>query len=194
VEDVAVEQKDDAAAGGGGGAGVIGNGHQQLDQQEQEQQQHDDDGGDADADDVRAFYMSKPISDEELDAIEPRVVDALRGVLKKWDREGGKALLEEIRRQEQAARDRKARKSKEVLGHFAGLRGDGGGNGGISGDARNYQTALLRIAKRENVIVHLGTGTGKTLIAILLIKHYRESEAARRDTTTTSSSSSNDDE
>ncbi len=39
-------------------------------------------------------------------------------------------------------------------------------------DPRSYQRSLLERAKHENIIVHLGTGTGKTWIALLLLQHY----------------------
>ena len=35
--------------------------------------------------------------------------------------------------------------------------------------------ALVELAKKQNTIVNLGTGQGKTLIALLLIKHYAKS-------------------
>jgi ERCC4-related helicase len=33
---------------------------------------------------------------------------------------------------------------------------------------------LLEKAKRKNIIVYLGTGSGKTFIAVMLIKHLRQ--------------------
>eukprot|EP00026_Physarum_polycephalum_P000609 Phypoly_transcript_00610.p1 GENE.Phypoly_transcript_00610~~Phypoly_transcript_00610.p1 ORF type:complete len:1355 (+),score=197.41 Phypoly_transcript_00610:131-4195(+) len=45
-------------------------------------------------------------------------------------------------------------------------------------DPRPYQLEILNLAKEKNVIVYLGTGTGKTLIAVLLIKHIVEKEMA----------------
>mmetsp|Transcript_4801 Transcript_4801/g.6866 ORF Transcript_4801/g.6866 Transcript_4801/m.6866 type:complete len:483 (+) Transcript_4801:176-1624(+) len=41
----------------------------------------------------------------------------------------------------------------------------------IRGHPRRYQIALFELAKRQNTIVHLGTGQGKTLVALLLIRH-----------------------
>ena len=41
----------------------------------------------------------------------------------------------------------------------------------IRGNPRGYQTALFELTKRRNIIVNLGTGQGKTLIALLCIRH-----------------------
>jgi endoribonuclease Dicer len=43
-------------------------------------------------------------------------------------------------------------------------------------DPRSYQRILFERAKHENIIVHLGTGTGKTWIALLLLQHYVEQQ------------------
>ena len=40
-------------------------------------------------------------------------------------------------------------------------------------EARPYQMELLEKAKLENIIVYLGTGSGKTFVAVMLIKHLR---------------------
>ena len=45
---------------------------------------------------------------------------------------------------------------------------------------REYQLELLEAAKKENIIVCLGTGTGKTFISIKLIEHLaRENDILR---------------
>ena len=36
------------------------------------------------------------------------------------------------------------------------------------------QVELLEKAKRKNIIVYLGTGSGKTFIAVMLIRHMRD--------------------
>ncbi|OBS16619.1 hypothetical protein FPOA_12753, partial [Fusarium poae] len=47
---------------------------------------------------------------------------------------------------------------------------------------REYQIELFERAKRENTIVVLPTGSGKTLIAALLLRHYLEQELEDRAT------------
>ena len=42
----------------------------------------------------------------------------------------------------------------------------------FDGSLRDYQIYMLERAKVENTIVHLGTGMGKTLISIFLIKDF----------------------
>lgn len=44
------------------------------------------------------------------------------------------------------------------------------GDGGLV-EARSYQIELLEAALEANTIVLLGTGAGKTFIAVMLIKH-----------------------
>lgn len=48
----------------------------------------------------------------------------------------------------------------------------------VRGNPRRYQTALVELAKKQNTIVNLGTGQGKTLIALLLIRHFAQVDDA----------------
>ena len=50
----------------------------------------------------------------------------------------------------------------------------------IVNDPREYQLELFERAKKENTIAVLDTGSGKTLIAVLLLKHVLEQELASR--------------
>jgi len=45
---------------------------------------------------------------------------------------------------------------------------------------RTYQMELFERAKNQNTIIHLGTGCGKTLIAILSIRHFLEKDSTRQ--------------
>ena len=48
-------------------------------------------------------------------------------------------------------------------------------------DPREYQLALFEKAKEENTIAVLETGSGKTLIAVLLIRHVLDKEVEDRE-------------
>lgn len=50
----------------------------------------------------------------------------------------------------------------------------------IVDDPRSYQLELFERAKQENTIAVLDTGTGKTLIAVLLLRHTIDEELERR--------------
>ena len=43
-----------------------------------------------------------------------------------------------------------------------------------------YKVELLEKAKMKNIIVYLGTGSGKTFIAVMLIKHMRDELAQKK--------------
>jgi len=47
-------------------------------------------------------------------------------------------------------------------------------------EARDYQKSILETAKNSNTLVVLPTGTGKTLIAFLLTKHYLETQPKKK--------------
>jgi endoribonuclease Dicer len=49
-------------------------------------------------------------------------------------------------------------------------------------DPREYQLELFERAKKENIIAVLDTGSGKTLIAVMLLKHILDEELVRRAT------------
>ncbi|MCJ1283293.1 Dicer-like protein 1 [Xylographa opegraphella] len=50
----------------------------------------------------------------------------------------------------------------------------------IIGDPREYQIELFERAKKQDIIAVLDTGSGKTLIAVLLLKHIMEQELENR--------------
>ncbi|MCJ1415936.1 Dicer-like protein 1 [Xylographa parallela] len=50
----------------------------------------------------------------------------------------------------------------------------------IIGDPREYQIELFERAKKQDIIAVLDTGSGKTLIAVLLLKHVMEVELENR--------------
>ena len=50
----------------------------------------------------------------------------------------------------------------------------------IISDPRDYQLELFEKARRENIVAVLATGSGKTLIAVLLMRHMFDEELERR--------------
>jgi hypothetical protein len=52
----------------------------------------------------------------------------------------------------------------------------------VRGDPREYQRHLLEVALKKNTIVNLGTGAGKTLIALMCIKEKRAADKKRKQT------------
>ena len=52
----------------------------------------------------------------------------------------------------------------------------------IHGSPRDYQQRLFEIACQRNTIIHLGTGQGKTLIALMCIRHFAASFAKGKQT------------
>jgi len=60
----------------------------------------------------------------------------------------------------------------------------------ICGTPRDYQQRLYEIAVQRNTIVHLGTGRGKTMVALMVIRHFAEKSMTTTETDTTSTTSS----
>jgi len=55
-------------------------------------------------------------------------------------------------------------------------------NEGEIGDPRKYQLALFEECKKKNTIVYLGTGKGKTFVAILCIRNAQSAFAEKKQT------------
>jgi hypothetical protein len=52
----------------------------------------------------------------------------------------------------------------------------------VRGDPREYQRQLLQVALEKNTIINLGTGAGKTLIALMCIKEIRAADKDKKQT------------
>jgi hypothetical protein len=50
----------------------------------------------------------------------------------------------------------------------------------VNGDPREYQRTIFEVARRRNTIVNLGTGAGKTLIALLLIREIWSTQSSTK--------------
>jgi superfamily II DNA or RNA helicase/dsRNA-specific ribonuclease len=150
--------------------------------------------------DVRAFFLSRIVSQEEVDAVKPDIERSLKSLVERVDgdkdpneeeEEGNDATtLDTAGDDDDFSDDNRSwemtpRRLRRVA--FDDLEAEEGaddekkesGLESIINKARNYQTHFFELAKKRNIIVHLGTGMGKTLIAVLLIKHYLELEDRR---------------
>lgn len=109
------------------------------------------------------FFTREPFTSEELRLVEESVKSQMEKSVSLLEKEGYRvfekwnskkvdpapAVVVARKRMQQAMEDAK-----------------------ISGAPREYQQRLFEIACIQNTIIHLGTGAGKTLIALMLIRHF----------------------
>jgi len=108
---------------------------------------------------VLNFFTAPAITERYLEEQGPQVEGAVKQVVELMETKGAEAYLEYKKRKKERAKSLQTSKKKEdstVVDTTAR----------IESDPRSYQTALLEIARKQNTIVHLGTGTGKTLVSI----------------------------
>lgn len=119
--------------------------------------------GDGVDEDIRAFFTSPVVSSSDVALVGPSVTRSLEEVVVLMETKGPK-LYTEYKANKTKNQYRSASKKK-------GENDDGTKNDKpteedydpscLEGtDPRSYQMALLNIAKKQNTIVHLGTGTG----------------------------------
>ena len=105
--------------------------------------------------------MSVPLSlslepqGEAIDRLVVKIEKKVSGALDQFEEKGTLPKLEKWKKEE---------KKEERM--FAD------GDYAVKKDPRVYQVSLFEKAKKKNIIVYLATGMGKTLIGILLMKHY----------------------
>jgi superfamily II DNA or RNA helicase len=122
---------------------------------------------------VHDFFLKESVTDREVNELTPMIAGAIRRTIDDLVQ-----LLNEPENDEKDNDDdEKApqRTKGEEKGHEAGDRS--------ASDAkaftpcplvpRPYQIDLASRARKENLIVHMGTNTGKTLVAILVMEHHR---------------------
>lgn len=121
-------------------------------------------------DDIRAFFTAPVVSSADIELVGPSVTKAMENVIELMETRGPELYLEYKTKKKKNQDDRSSSKKSNDCADDDGEpdAGDGAGAGeedydpsifeGI--DPRSYQTALLKIAREQNTIVHLGTGTG----------------------------------
>jgi DEAD/DEAH box helicase len=114
---------------------------------------------------VDPFFLRDPFTNEEFEEIQKhsksllvKSVESLEGnqgfrAFREWRAKVETVTLDDIAEREE--------RSKEALLDAK-----------IPGAPREYQERLFEIACQRNTIVHLGTGSGKTLIALMCIRHF----------------------
>lgn len=112
------------------------------------------------------FFLADPVTPAELEAVVPVVQQNLERALAQLEQETDVKAFWQAHEEREKAKRMSAAEQTPTLTEQALLE-----EAIIKGDARPYQAALVECAKHRNIIVHLGTGTGKTLIALLLIQH-----------------------
>ncbi|KAL7572338.1 hypothetical protein ACA910_021553 [Epithemia clementina (nom. ined.)] len=119
------------------------------------------------AEEIESFFLKEPVTKEERALVDGELESNVARTLHKLEKKGaGKAFSEYVQSKkalENAARQRKmaAETKFDELAVFTGV-------------PRSYQIKLMNWAAKMNTIVHLGTGMGKTLIAILLIRRMTD--------------------
>ena len=119
------------------------------------------------------FILRPPVKEEEVNAVCIKMEEILDDSRRRIDSEGYEAFrrwaagdLDEDREEDDGKNseekaDAERKKAEQSLRDAV-----------VQGSPRMYQTTLFEIAKTKNTIVNLGTGQGKTLIALLLIRHF----------------------
>jgi ERCC4-related helicase len=124
--------------------------------------------------DEEKFFSSPSFPPEELKEASKRICAAFQAPLRRL-KEGGyheyiRYMKEKEQKQSNNINDQRERMQQIIQDAI------------IQGDPRGYQRALFEAAKCKNTIINLGTGYGKTLIALLCIRHFSPSFAEGKQT------------
>lgn len=116
--------------------------------------------------DEEKFFLSPSFTPEELADASNRINAAFQAPLRCLEKGGHTVYMDFLKEREMKARINNIDKSEQMQQMIEDAT--------IQGDPRGYQQALFQIAKRKNTIINLGTGYGKTLIALLCIRHFSQ--------------------
>ena len=122
----------------------------------------------------RHIFSASAFTSDEVAKVEPIMRKAIEIPLAKIEKEGYGAYQEFLRERGMKRSKRseeQERNAKRAIHDSA-----------INGDPRDYQRIFFQIAKTRNTIIHLGTGFGKTLIALLCIRHFSPDFSSGRQT------------
>lgn len=158
----------------GGGEEDVGGGGGDDDQEMADAAEADDmsdENADKEANAIKSaeqFFLSDPISPIEIDAVEDTVVRNMQKVIQLCESSNNPYLiLKEMKYKQRLQRQNRhlqnshgQQKEKDDAMEYAAMH--------ASYTIRDYQQALLDIAKRKNIIVHLGTGKGTVTCTVIV--------------------------
>lgn len=118
--------------------------------------------------DEKKFFSIPSFPENLLKEAKAQIYSNIEGPLRRLEQEGHELLTRHQQERREKIAAERAEEERMIEKSLDDLL--------IRGDPREYQQQLLEIAVSRNTIVNLGTGSGKTLIALLCIK---EKHAAR---------------
>ena len=117
---------------------------------------------------AEAFFLHKAFTGEEFQAIEGSLSQRVGLSMDLLERDGYQAYKDWRTKKEETSSSASARalelEQKRIQEALEDAK--------IHGLPRDYQQQLFEIACQRNTVVHLGTGQGKTLIALMCIRHF----------------------
>jgi ERCC4-related helicase len=125
----------------------------------------------SDEDAFHQFFLAPSVSEEELALVAPTIKVNLIEAMERMEA----SIRNNVNNQEETDRDDENGKDSSCNEQETEADTSAATAAAfIGGNVRRYQNTLLEMAKRQNIIVYLSTGAGKTLIALLLIQHYHQ--------------------
>ena len=112
---------------------------------------------------IQSFFLNEPVTEEERGLVNVHLKQNVEAVLSRLERQGAAVVFSEYvqSKKEMEAEERQRKVAEDKRYDESAV---------FKGIPRSYQIKLMNRAVEQNTIVHLGTGMGKTLIAVLLIR------------------------
>ena len=120
-----------------------------------------------------SFLLRPPVTAEEIRDATPHIHDVINSAYDVYESKGIASLVQYLSEKNSSKREQDMpRRTDDCNGEDC--ENDDDDDAKITSDPRAYQAMMVERAKKQNTIVQLNTGLGKTLIAILTIKHFAE--------------------